>query len=148
MSVPQPIIDIAKLRFLVVEDHGFQRWALGHILEDLGARYVLFAQDGRAPGSLRAPGETVDIVISDLDMPAMDGMEFIRHVAEAGTPISLVLASGLDRSLVASVETMARAYGVTLLGAVGKPVTAEKLVGVLNQHRPAAPVAAPHAEAE
>lgn len=145
---PLPI-DITKLRFLVVEDHGFQRWALGHVLEELGAHYVLFAQDGEsALEILRAPGEPVDIVISDLDMPAMDGMEFIRHVAESGTPVSLVLASGLDRSLVASVETMARAYGVTLLGALSKPVTAEKLAEVLSHHRPAAPAAAPHVEAE
>ncbi len=149
MSATPPPIDIAKLRFLVVEDHGFQRWALGHVLEDLGARYVLFAQDGEsALEILRAPGEPVDIVISDLDMPAMDGMEFIRHVAESGTPVSLVLASGLDHSLVASVETMARAYGVTLLGSVGKPVTTQRLFEVLSLHRPARPAASPHVDAE
>jgi EAL domain-containing protein (putative c-di-GMP-specific phosphodiesterase class I) len=135
-ATPEPI-DIANLRFLVVEDHGFQRWALGHVLEEMGARQVLFAQDGEsALEILRAPGGVVDIIISDLDMPAMDGMEFIRHVAEAGTPASLVLASGLDKSLVASVEMMARAYGVTLLGALSKPVTAEKLSEVLGRHRP------------
>ena len=38
----------AHLRFLVVEDHSFQRWALGQLLTKLGATNVLNAGDGEA----------------------------------------------------------------------------------------------------
>lgn len=127
---------IAGLRFLVVEDHDFQRWALGNILESLGAKYVFFAGDGRAAlEALRGLDNPIDIVISDLDMPKMDGMELIRHLGESGGKPALILASSLDRALVASVETMAREYGVSLLGAVEKPVTARVLRPLIDAHR-------------
>jgi EAL domain-containing protein (putative c-di-GMP-specific phosphodiesterase class I) len=126
---------IAALRFLVVEDHGFQRWAMGNILEGLGAKYVFSAPDGRAALEiLRGLDNPIDVVISDLDMPEMDGMELIRHMGESGGHTALILASSLDRALVASVETMAKVYGVTLLGAIEKPVTAQVLQPLIELH--------------
>jgi EAL domain-containing protein (putative c-di-GMP-specific phosphodiesterase class I) len=130
-------LQIADLRFLVVEDQGFQRWVLGKTLAKLGARYVFLAPDGQAAlklvTSLDAP---VDIVVSDLDMPHMDGMELIRHLSEFGVPVSLIISSGLEAPIVASVETMARAYGINLLGAIKKPVTAQELERVIRLHKP------------
>jgi len=38
-------------------------------------------------------------------MPGMDGMEFIRHIGESWKPVSLIVASSLDRSLIESVES-------------------------------------------
>src|SRR5687767_13427397 len=71
-------------------------------------------------------------------MPGMDGMAFIRHLGESTSPVSLIVASALDRSLVASVEAMAREYGVNLLGALSKPVTRKKLAALIQLHRPSA----------
>jgi len=137
-------IDISELRFLVVEDHGFQRWMMCNVLEGLGARYVFSAGNGRAALEVfRDPESRIDIVVSDLDMPEMDGMELIRHLGEAGGSASLIVASALERSLVASVESMARAYGVRLLGAVVKPVTGKNLLPLLALHRAAPTAAAP-----
>jgi EAL domain-containing protein (putative c-di-GMP-specific phosphodiesterase class I)/CheY-like chemotaxis protein len=136
------IADVAELRFLVVEDHGFQRWVTANTLASLGAKHVYSASDGAAALELyKSLAPPVDIIVTDLDMPGMDGMEFIRHVGEVGRPVSLILASGLDRSLIASVESMARAYGLHLLGAMEKPVTAKKLSAAIGRYAPAlAPV--------
>ena len=51
--------------------------------------------------------EPVDIVVSDLDMPGMDGMEFIRHLVNECRDASLIIVSSMERSLIASVEGMA-----------------------------------------
>jgi EAL domain-containing protein (putative c-di-GMP-specific phosphodiesterase class I) len=127
--------DISRLRFLVVEDHSFQRWALGNMLEGMGARYVFAAEDGRAAlDFMRGSDEPVDIVVSDLDMPGMDGMEFIRHLVGECRDASLIIVSSMERTLIASVEGMARAYGANLLGAVEKPATARKLALVIGLH--------------
>ena len=127
--------EIAQRTFLVVEDDPFQRWLLGNKLAALGAQRIHFAAEGGAAlGLLAATSPRVDIVVSDLDMPGMDGMEFIRHIGESRLPVSLILASGLDPSLVSSVEMMARAYGVNLLGAIGKPPTASKLRAAIQLH--------------
>lgn len=127
--------DIRTLNFLVVEDQGFQRWVAANVLAGLGAKQVICAADGREALEFLARADpAIDIVISDLDMPEMDGMELIRHMGESGRPISLILMSALERSLVASVEQMARAYGVNLLGAIEKPPTAKKLGALIAAH--------------
>jgi EAL domain-containing protein (putative c-di-GMP-specific phosphodiesterase class I) len=128
---------IAELRFLVVEDHEFQRGVVLRILADLGATKVSAAADGHAALKIfMAPDALVDIIISDLDMPGMDGMELMRHLGEAGAPVSIILASGTDSSLLASVETMTMAYGVTILGTIEKPVTPAKLDALIKLHKP------------
>ena len=127
----------AGLRFLVVEDHGFQRWTLGLLLQNLGARAVFSAQDGvEALEVLRHIDPPIDVVITDLNMPRMDGIEFIRHAADLAVPAAFIVTSEQDRSLVASVARMASAYGVHVLDAMQKPVTAGKLRGALQSYRP------------
>jgi EAL domain-containing protein (putative c-di-GMP-specific phosphodiesterase class I)/FixJ family two-component response regulator len=129
----QPGID--ELRFLVVEDHGFQRWALANLLSGLGAKQVFSAPDGQsALDIIENTHEAIDIIVSDLDMPGMDGIEFIRHVGSRKMPGSIILASALDRSLIASVEAMAKEYGVHLLAALQKPVTPKKIEWAIRRY--------------
>jgi EAL domain-containing protein (putative c-di-GMP-specific phosphodiesterase class I)/CheY-like chemotaxis protein len=139
-------MNIEDIRFLVVEDHGFQRWVTGNLLEGLGARFVFSAADGGAALEMLSEVDPpIDVVISDLDMPGMDGMEFIRHLGEARAPVTLIVASALDRGLIATVEAMARAYDVDLLGALEKPATAKKLQALLDSYAPMAKRARPAA---
>lgn len=130
------MMPLASLRFLVVEDHGFQRATMVRALERLGATTIHQAADGRAAlAILGDPLRPVDIVISDLEMPELDGMELVRNLGSARAGVSLILASALDRQLLASVATMARAYGVTLLGTLEKPPTPDKLMALIRLHR-------------
>src|SRR5712692_3785216 len=131
-------MSIANLNFLIAEDHDFQRSVLVRILESLGARTVHEASDGHgALKILQDPARPVDIVISDLDMPGMDGMEFIRRLGEAKVRISIILASALERKLIASIATMTEAYGIKLLGVVEKPLSPEKLEPLIKLYKPA-----------
>lgn len=131
-------MQIDQLCFLVVEDHDFQRRATVRMLESLGAKGVHEAPEGRAAlAIIQDPARPVDIVICDLDMPGMDGMEFIRHLGASGLPVSVILASALERNLVASVETMTEAYGIRLLGVAEKPLTPGKLGPLIELHNAA-----------
>ncbi|HUP98756.1 MAG TPA: EAL domain-containing response regulator [Usitatibacter sp.] len=130
-------LDISGLRFLVVEDQGFQRWAVAHLLEGLGAKVVLSATDGADALEIYRNAEPpIDIVVSDLNMPGMDGMEFIRHLGGMGNKVAVILASDLDKALVASVATMTQAYGIELLEAMQKPITGKKLAAALRRYQP------------
>jgi EAL domain-containing protein (putative c-di-GMP-specific phosphodiesterase class I) len=132
----QSDIRTAGLSFLVAEDHEFERRTLVKMLAGLGAKGVYEAPDGGAALAIvQDPSRPVDIVICDLDMPGMDGMEFIRRLGEARVPISVILASGLERTLIASVATMSRAYGIRLLGVVEKPLTPARLEPLIRLHR-------------
>jgi CheY-like chemotaxis protein/HPt (histidine-containing phosphotransfer) domain-containing protein len=131
---------VAELRFLAVEDHEFQRDVLLRILAGLGATNVAVAADGReALDIVMAPDARIDIIISDLDMPGMDGVEFIRHLGQAGIPVAIILASALGGLLLDSVETMTKGYGVRILGVIEKPVTPAKLEALIAMHTPAQP---------
>src|SRR5262245_57044156 len=118
---------IGQLHLLVAEDHDLQRKMLLRMLTALGATRVSEAGDGKAALDIfTAARPPVDIIITDLEMPGMDGMEFMRHVGKANRPVSVILSSALDAALVSSVEAMTKAYGITLLGTVNKPVTQDK----------------------
>jgi len=67
-------------------------------------------------------------------MPGMDGLELIRRLSEASARVSVILASGLERTLIASVATMSIAYGIRLLGVVEKPLTPAKLKPLIKLH--------------
>jgi EAL domain-containing protein (putative c-di-GMP-specific phosphodiesterase class I) len=131
-------VGLSELKFLAVEDHEFQRGMLLKMLARLGATQVATAADGYAALEIvMSPGASIDIIISDLDMPGMDGLEFMRHVGEAHIPVAIILASALESVLLDSVETMTRAYGVKILGVIQKPITPEKLAALIKLHLPA-----------
>ena len=128
------------LSFLVAEDHEFQRSMMVAMLEDLGAKGVHEAEDGRAAMEItRELAHPFDIIVTDIDMPGMDGMSFIRRLGEANVGASLIISSSLDRTLLDSIETMSAAYGMRLLGTVEKPPTPERFAELIALHWRAKP---------
>jgi len=129
---------------LVAEDHDFQRRTLVRMLKTLGAKEVLEAKDGLEALTILKQSGPVDLLICDLDMEQMDGMELIRNIGQAdsvgadsvepGSVGAVIVLSGHERSLLDTVAKMARAYGVKLLGAIDKPLTLDRLRNVLDVH--------------
>ena len=68
----------------------------------------------------------------------MDGLEFIRHIGAGRSCPSVIIATTLERAVVACVEAMSAAYGVNVLGAIEKPVTTRRLRELLVLHEPSA----------
>lgn len=128
-------MEFGNLSVLVVEDHDFQRRIVMRLLTDLGVGSLAEASNGREALTRLQQGELApDIVVTDLDMPEMDGIELIRHVAEHHLAQAVIIASGLDPALLHSVEQMARAYGLQVLGNVEKPLTRERLAALLRAY--------------
>ncbi|MGZ3237483.1 MAG: EAL domain-containing response regulator [Burkholderiaceae bacterium] len=130
-------MNISDLHFLVAEDNEFQRRWLVVMLTNLGANHIVEAEDGlTALSILHDSSQSINICFIDLNMPGMDGLELIRHMAKEDNPPSIILASALDPSLVFSVETMSKAYGVNLLGTIAKPATPENLIELIGLYEP------------
>ena len=136
--VTEPLsVPFRSLRFLIVDDDADQRYLLARTLNRMGMANVVEASSGRvALEVLGNAGEPVDIVISDLQMPDVDGMELIRRIGEKSFPVAVILVSALDGVLLASAATMTQAYGVRIIGTIEKPVTRDKLFTVLRHFLP------------
>ncbi|TAN81947.1 MAG: EAL domain-containing protein [Gallionella sp.] len=137
-----------EINFLVIEDNDFQRRMVVHMLRSLGATEVHEASNGKHALEMvnSADARPFDIAFCDLNMPEMDGMEFLRHLGSENGAVSIIILSMLDRPLLASVEKMSRAYGVKLLGAIEKPITLAQLEVLISQYgrlenKPQRPVA-------
>lgn len=132
---------------LVVEDHDFQRRTVARMLRSLGATEVLEAANGRQ--ALQLLGDQVapvHLVVCDLNMPEMDGMEFIRRLGESKRQVSVIISSAQQKALLDSVGKMTGAYGVRLLGVIEKPVSLETLRELIARHKlqkPSVPASKP-----
>ena len=123
------------LHVLVLEDHGFQRRMALRMLRELDVARIDEAADGASALALLEQLSTPpDLVLVDLDMPGMDGIEFIGHVAARHLARSIALVSAMDPALINSVQTVARAYGLRVLGSIEKPLTNEKLESTLHSY--------------
>lgn len=68
-----------------------------------------------------------DIIILDLMMPDMDGIEVIRHLAGQKSKASLILISGYDSGVLHSAETLAVSCGLNVISTFTKPINTESL---------------------
>ena len=126
-------MSLADLRVLLVEDHGFQRRLGLRLLGDLGMKYLHEAADGfQALDLLRSLPQAPDVVLVDLDMPGMDGVEFIGIVAQDRLAHSIAVVSAMEPALLHTVQVMAKASGLRVLGCIEKPLTPGKLTTVLS----------------
>ena len=128
---------IADLHILIAEDDEFQRRWLQVMLTKLGAQHIYEAENGKvALEILQRKSPAIDISFIDLNMPVMDGIELVRHLANGEHQTAIVLTSALGSALLFSVETMSKAYGVNLLGTFEKPATPEVLQELVARYEP------------
>jgi len=140
---------LQSLHFLVAEADPVQRRALIEALGQVGATRVTDVPDG--PMALRTLQASftpkVDVAIIDLDLGGMDGLELLRAIAALKSTVRLIVVGAQPASVLFSVESLAQAHGVDLLGTIAKPVTSTKLKALLDNYqppgRPAPPVPGP-----
>jgi len=133
-------MQLQQLSVMVVEDHGLQRRLAVRLLGELGIATIDEAGDGEsalAQLAVRVPPP--DVVLVDLDLPGMDGIELIGHLAQRGLAHAVVIASALDAGLLRTIAASTRPEGLRVLGALQKPLTAAALGAMLATYEGPAP---------
>ena len=112
---------------LIVDDEPNVRLVFRTALESAG--YVLsMAEDGRGRAWMSWGGRTADLVLLDLQMPGMDGMETLRRLREAGdeVPVVIVTAHG-------SVPDAVEAMKLGAIDFLSKPLSPDTLRAVVAE---------------
>ncbi len=131
-------------RILIVDDEAPARKRLSNLLDDCREEFPLTIVDEATNGleGVEAINRgNVDIVLCDIRMPGMDGIELARHLATLAAPPKLIFTTAFDQYAVQAFELNAVDY---LL----KPIRQERLLAALQKARPVLlPVATAIAEA-
>jgi EAL domain-containing protein (putative c-di-GMP-specific phosphodiesterase class I)/CheY-like chemotaxis protein len=121
---------------LIVEDSAVQREHVAGLLRQIGFGTVLLANDGiNALRTLELRGAPVDLVLTDLDMPGMDGVELIQQLAKGRWSANLIAASANQPRLQEAARSLPPGGAMRLLATMSKPVRLEALQDLL-QHAP------------
>jgi two-component system, chemotaxis family, chemotaxis protein CheY len=110
-------------KFLVVDDFSTMRRIVRNLLKELGYTNVDEAEDG-AMGLSKLRSSQFDFVISDWNMPNMDGLTMLQQIradpALAKIPVLMVTAEAKKENIIAAAQAGANGYVV-------KPFTAATL---------------------
>lgn len=94
-------MDLSKKSVLLVDDELEIRQLIRDILQDMLGLTVVEAENGEAAIQLMKSGQVVDLIVSDLAMPKMNGFEFIRRARQIGFSGPIMVLTGHGDQVVA-----------------------------------------------
>ncbi|MBL8472232.1 MAG: response regulator transcription factor [Rhodocyclaceae bacterium] len=129
-----------RLRVFIVDDEAPARARLRNLLDDISARlpneFVGEAEHGAqalAELSARQGTSRADVVLVDIRMPVMDGIEFAAHLQRLAHAPAIVFTTAYDQYAV-------HAFDLNAVDYLLKPVRAERLLAALEKARARGPL--------
>lgn len=124
-----------KIRALIVDDSSVMRKIVERSLRQAGIDLAQVREAGNGAEALAILGEdSVDLILCDINMPVMDGLEFVRQLqamdAAKRAPVVMITTEGSESHVVQALSLGARGY-------IRKPFTPdqvkEHVIPVLEQ---------------
>lgn len=117
------------LKLLIVEDNDLERNALANYFnwDIMGIQLVDIAYNGK-DGLAKVKLHNPDIIISDVKMPVMDGIEMAKTVMQTNPNIKFIFSSGYDDAALLKEALQIRAHSYIM-----KPVDPEELTKVVTK---------------
>jgi len=123
---------VGSTRILVVEDEPHQREILRRIVSLFDGFEAIVADNGQAALELLDAHDDVAIVVTDLQMPVMDGVELLTRMGGRADPPAVIVVSSEDAAIIGAAGRVAKSMGLHVLGVVEKPVTRAKIGPILE----------------
>jgi DNA-binding NarL/FixJ family response regulator len=117
-----------KTQILIADDHGATRRIVGELLKSHDGWEVCAAVENGQQALLKATEFRPDIIILDLAMPVMDGLQAAREIAKVLPSVSVLVYTLHDASWI---EMEAKRAGVRRI--ISKTQSAEALISAVEQ---------------
>ena len=114
-----------KVRALIVDDSAVMRKIIERCLRQAGVPLVAVLEAGNGDDALKVLAQNqVDIILSDINMPVMNGLEFIRHLGAVensrGVPVVMITTEAGEAQVLEALSHGAKGY-------IRKPFTPEQV---------------------
>jgi two-component system chemotaxis response regulator CheY len=116
---------MSEIRTLIVDDSSVMRKIVERALRQAGLDTLVVHEAGSGAEGLEVlRGQAVDIILSDINMPVMDGLEFLRQLKvqnlAAGVPVIMITTESSEEHVKQAIQAGAVGY-------IRKPFTAEQV---------------------
>ena len=113
-----------QLRTLIVDDSSVMRKIVERSLRQAGLDLVEVYEAGNGAEALNVLGQhQVDLILSDINMPVMDGLEFVKQVqatSASKAPVVMITTEGSESNVMQAISLGAKGY-------IRKPFTADQV---------------------
>jgi two-component system, chemotaxis family, chemotaxis protein CheY len=113
------------MRILIVDDSSVMRRIVERSLRQAGLDVSVVLEAGSGTEGLDVlKGKQVDLILSDINMPAMDGLEFLRQIRAqnlaSGVPVVMITTESSEEHVKQAIQAGARGY-------IRKPFTPDQV---------------------
>lgn len=112
----------------VLDDDDFSHEVIAASLKELGISTIYTANNGE--DALRQLSEMAvepDVLICDILMPDMDGMDFLNALQKLNYQGKVLLVSGIAKDVLAIAENVVKTDGINIIGSFVKPIKLDEL---------------------
>ena len=116
---------MSEIRTLIVDDSSVMRKIVERALRQAGLELLVVHEAGTGTEGLELlKAQAVDLILSDINMPAMDGLEFLRQIRvqnlAPGIPVVMITTESSEEHVRQAIQSGAQGY-------IRKPFTAEQV---------------------
>ena len=116
---------MSEIRTLIVDDSSVMRKIVERTLRQAGLDPMIVHEAGSGTEGLDVlKAQRVDLIVSDINMPSMDGLEFLRQIRDQnlapGVPVVMITTESSEEHVKQAIQAGARGY-------IRKPFTAEQV---------------------
>lgn len=117
----------------VLDDDDFSHELMAGMLNKLGITEIHTATNGKdALQQISTMKIAPDVLICDILMPGMDGMDFLVELSKLHYKGKVMLVSGIAEDILKIAEDVAKTDGINLIGAFVKPIKLDQLRQVIG----------------
>jgi CheY-like chemotaxis protein len=119
---------LEDLRILSLDDDIFMLDIIAQTLKEIGITHIkTYSSAKSALAYFNKHEESVDVLLCDLYMPDMDGIEMLTELAKMGFKGAVFIISSADYVMIHSMTVLAKARGIKVLGHLPKPIMMDEL---------------------